>query len=275
MFLIAKRSKKYSLSLISEKLKLEIDEIAQILSDVGLDISPSANTLINEEQLDFLCENYALDIHSFQNFVYLNYHALVAHILKISVNKESNTISYNFPKIVNFKIRKAKTLTEHERFFRNQDNFLGRPLKDSVVQNCTTNILEILVNFLEKKESRQKENNPRFSEEDTYDYFKQSDLQTIERDSVIKYKQLKNLLKRIIKGVKKKSRFSGISIFLKRIIPLNLFHTYTFDEDDINRVALNNFSFSNTSICQFREAVFHSINSKILIKNEIRFSGIN
>ena len=275
VWLIAKRSKKYSLSLISEKLKLEIDEIAKILSEAGLDILPSSNTLISEYQLNFLCEKYALDINNFQNFGYLSYRELLAHILKNSVYDESNVVSYNFPKIVNFKIRKAKTLTGHERFFRNQENLLSRPSKDNAVQNCVTSITEIFKNCLGEKDNWQKENNHGFSDEGTYDYFKQSDLQTIERDTLTKYRQLKNLLKRIVKGVKSKVSSPLVSIFLKRIIPLNLFHTYIADEDDINRVATNTFSFSKISIYQFREAVFHSINSKILIKNEIRFSGIN
>lgn len=86
---------------------------------------------------------------------------------------------------------------------------------------------------------------------------------------------LKKLLIKLAKGFKFKIVIEYVRYLFLTLTSPNLFHTYIVDEDDINRVATNTFSFSNTSICQFREAVFHSINSKILIKNEIRFSGIN
>ncbi|MER0438582.1 hypothetical protein [Emticicia sp. W12TSBA100-4] len=88
---------------------------------------------------------------------------------------------------------------------------------------------------------------------------------------------LKKLLLKLAKGFR--FRLKIVITYLKylflTITPPNLFHTYIVDEDDINRVAINTFGFSIISIYQLREAVFHSINSKILIKNEIRFGGIN
>jgi len=270
IWLVAKRSKKYKLSLVSERLKLDIDEIAKTFSELGLEILPTANTLINEEELGYLCDKYASDIHNFQDSGLDNYRS---YILKSIAYGEWNDSFLSREKKI--KIRKPKANNGHERFFRNQDILLSRPSKDSPVEKCVNSIIEIFVNFLERKDNWQKENNRDFSDEGTYDYFKQSDLQTIERDTLTKYRQLKNLLKRIVKGVKRKVGFSLFSIFFKRIIPLNLFHTYIADEDDINRVATNTFSFSKISIYQLREAVFHSINSEILIKNEIRFGGIN
>ena len=88
---------------------------------------------------------------------------------------------------------------------------------------------------------------------------------------------LKKLLIKLAKGFRfnLKTIISYIKYLFLTFTPPNLFHTYIADEDDINRVATNTFSFSKISIYQLREAVFHSINSKILIKNEIRFSGID
>lgn len=275
VWLIAKRSRKYSLSLISERLKLDINKIVKTLSEVGFEITPDSE--INEEQLDFLCERYAVDSHNFKGFDFSSLHTLIAHVCALQETRyrESNLIFHNLSKVVNFKIRNTELRYGHERFFRNQDIFLSRPSKDSPVEKCVNSVINIFEDVLKGKNIWQKENKDNFSCEDNYDYFKQSDLQTIERDTLTKYRQLKNLLKRIIKEVKSKVSPPLVTIFLKRIIPLNIFHTYTTDEDDINRVATNTFSFSKISIYQLREAVFHSINSKTLIKNEIRFGGIS
>lgn len=274
VWLMAKQSRKYSLSLISERLKLDIGEIIETFSEVGFEIAPDSK--INEEQLDYLCERYAVNSCKFKRIDFSRLHTLIAHVYALQEKyKESNLIFHNLPKVVNFKIRNAELNYGHERFFRNQDIFLSRPSKDSPVEKCVNSVVNIFENVLKGKNIWQKENKDNFSCEDAYDYFKQSDLQTIERDTLTKYRQLKNLLKRIIKGVKRKVGFSLFNIFFKRIIPLNLFHTYIADEDDINRVATNIFGFSKISINELREAVFHSINSKNLLKNEIGFSGIN
>lgn len=88
---------------------------------------------------------------------------------------------------------------------------------------------------------------------------------------------LKKLLLKLAKGFRfrLKIAITYVKYLFLTITPPNLFHTYIADEDDINRVATNIFGFSIASIHQLREAVFHSINSKTLIKNEIRFSGIS
>lgn len=88
---------------------------------------------------------------------------------------------------------------------------------------------------------------------------------------------LKKLLIKLAKGFRLKLKMvvSYVKYLFLTLTPPNLFHTYIADEDDINRVATNIFGFSKISINELREAVFHSINSKNLLKNEIRFSGIN
>ncbi len=88
---------------------------------------------------------------------------------------------------------------------------------------------------------------------------------------------LKKLLLKLAKGFRFRLKIviAYVKYLFLTITPPNLFHTYIADEDDINRVATNNFGFSIASVHQLREAVFHSINSKNLLKNEIRFNGIN
>lgn len=262
VWVIAKREKKDSFSL----LQLVSDRISQMISELEPSISSNVNALTDEERLN---------TRRFQGHGDFNLHVLLAHVFDNLEYQKSISISQNISRVLNFKIKKVKSQNAHERFFRNQDILLSRPLKQRAVENCVNSIIDIFENVLKGKDSWRRENKESFSCEDTYAYFKQSDLQTINRDTLAKYRQLKNLLDRIIKGVKKKVSFLLVSVSFKRIIPLNLFHTYIADEDDINRVATNNFGFSNISIYQLREAVFHSINSKNLLKHEIRFGGIN
>lgn len=59
--------------------------------------------------------------------------------------------------------------------------------------------------------------------------------------------QIKNCFKRLLKGFKVIIVISSFQNLISRIISPNLFYNYVNDEDD-NRVAINNFSFSFLSI---------------------------
>ena len=60
-------------------------------------------------------------------------------------------------------------------------------------------------------------------------------------------RQIKNCFKRLLKGFKVTIVVSSFRNLISRIISPNLFYNYVNDEDD-NRVAINNFSFSFLSI---------------------------
>jgi hypothetical protein len=63
----------------------------------------------------------------------------------------------------------------------------------------------------------------------------------------LKKRQIKNCFKRLLKGFKVTIVVSSFQNLISRIISPNLFYNYVNDEDD-NRVAINNFSFSFLSI---------------------------
>lgn len=263
MLIISKPNKKHNISAISKKLKT--NEITKNLREA---IPLSANISINEKQLEFIFSKC-----TFLNDKPMVCHTILTHIINSTILKDR--LTWNLAKQPIIKTRKTKTSNEHERFFRNLESVFVRPIKDISSRNYKNHILEIFIDFLEKKDCYHQDRIKLQHNSSEDDYFKIAYIQTLTKKSIYDYKQLQNLLKMVVKCFYEKTFFSLKSTFLKSIIPINLFHIYTVDDDENNRIVKAYFSFSITSIHQLREAVFHSINSKNLIKNEIKFSRIN
>jgi hypothetical protein len=223
--------KGHRLSLVAKKLNIGISKIIDVLETKGFKINVNPNAVINDKQLDILSE--AISSEVVEN--YLSKPSIRG------VNIHSLLIHFQIALIEAFLYHDS---TPKQGVDKEKIKFLFDNIEPEKYPILNVSELEYL-NFL-KQEKR------------------------------LLISQYKNRLKLLVKGFKIKPlsiKIKGLNFklqsLLSTIIPPKLFHVYVEETNSIS-VALDYFSFSNIPVCQLREAVFHSINSKFLIRNEIR-----